>query len=73
MMDMRAHALAATALPHDAQGLALLQRVADAVDRVDHALAREEVRLEVLDLEQGLTWSPWSADRSRRGSRRPRS
>ena len=53
MMDIALDALAATALPHDPEGLALVQRVADAVDRVDHAFPREEVRLEVADLEEG--------------------
>ena len=47
----RRHALAAARFAHDAQGLAALQRIGHAVDRAHRADRREEVRLEILDLQ----------------------
>ena len=43
----RGHGLPAAGLAHDAERLALLDGEGDAVDRLDDALAREEVGLEV--------------------------
>src|SRR5207244_8737061 len=48
------HALAAARLAHDAEGLARIEVEADAVDRLHHAVVGEELRLQVLDLEDRL-------------------
>ena len=47
-----ADAFAAAALAHNAQGLAFVHFIADAVDRVDESLAGMELGFEVLDLKQ---------------------
>src|SRR5680860_289394 len=47
-----AHTLSATTLPDDSQGLALIQRVADPIYRVDYALSSKEVSLEVSNLQK---------------------
>ena len=48
----RRHRLAAAGLADDPERLPLLDLEADSVDRADRALAREEVRAQVVDLEQ---------------------
>ena len=45
------YALAGARFAHDAQHLALVQRIADAVDRLDLAGRREERNLQILDLQ----------------------
>ena len=69
----RSDRLPATGLADNAERLPLLQREADAVDRLHDALTREEVGLEVVDLENSHgvpTRSLACADRVRRGGRR---
>src|SRR5207244_5039301 len=48
------HALAAARLAHDAEGFARIEVEADTVDRPHHAVVGEKLRLQVLDLEDGL-------------------
>jgi len=50
----RRHRLAATGLAHHAERLALVDVEIDAVDRPHHAFVGEEVRLEVLDVQQAV-------------------
>src|SRR5262245_23521714 len=50
----RRHRLAAAGLAHHAQGLALLNVEVHAVHGAHHAFVREEVRLEILDVQQAL-------------------
>ena len=49
------HGLAGTGLADDAEGLAAIERVGNAIDRVDDAVLGMEIHLEVIDLEQVLT------------------
>src|SRR5207302_7129207 len=48
------HALAAAALAHHTERLASVDLEADAVERLDRALAQEEVGLDVLQLDQAI-------------------
>ena len=66
----RGHGLPAAGLADDAERLAALDREADAVDRAHDALAGEEVRPQVVDLEQRHATSPSSSGRARRAGRR---
>jgi hypothetical protein len=50
----RRHALAAARFAHDAQGLAALQCVGHAVDGAHRADRREEMRLQIFDLQNRL-------------------
>ena len=53
MMDIALTLLPQPLSPTIPRVLPLVERVADAVDRMDHAFPREEVCLEVADLQQG--------------------
>ena len=50
----RGQALAAARFADQAQHLATAQREADAVDRLHHAAAQEEMRVQVAHLEDGV-------------------
>ncbi len=83
---LRGHALAAAGLPDDAQDAPSLHVEGDPVHGPERALARDEVGLEVLDLQEHValrrrscadrSWPPPRPGRTgprRRGGRRPRS
>ena len=53
-IGQRGHALAAAGFADDAQRLTAPHGVGHAVDRPDHAGRREEMRLEIVDLQQRL-------------------
>src|SRR4051812_11778373 len=61
----RADALAAAGLADDAKRLALRQAVADAVDGAHHAIAGEEMRLQVVDLEDHMRLASRGSSASR--------
>ena len=69
----RGDALAAAALADHAQGLAAPQLERDAVDRLDHAVAGQEVGPEILDLEDRWPGPGRHMRLAMRGSRRSRS
>ena len=54
MMVMCGDGLARAGLAHHAERLAAIERVGDAVHRMDDAVFGVEVHLEVIDLEQVL-------------------
>jgi hypothetical protein len=56
----RRHGLAAAGLAHDPEGLAFLDVQVHAVHGADDALVGEEVRLEVLDVQQALDHRVWA-------------